>query len=417
MSEADNVAVMREWRGRVRLWRWMAVVLGALALVAGAQGCGGVGSAGTHGVQAEGASGGSKASTLAAELGLAYLAPLTGDLANIGLAGRDAVQLAIDQAKASGDLPVRLALKVFDTQADPAQAQRLTVDVLGDASVVGVIGPLSSGEVKAAAPTLDDGGMPFVTVASNPDLARQGWKAFHRLIANDEIQSREVAGYIAAVLRARTVSVIHDNTEYGKGLATLTTAALRDDGVNVEIDVIDPKALDYSAAVNGVKARRPDVVFYGGYYPEAGRLVKQLRDAGMAARFVSGDASKDPGIGQGGGKAAEGVQATCACADPALQQNPAAQSFIAAYQERFGRPPQLYSAEMYDGATVLIDAIRRGAHTRQTVLENLKSGHVTGVTKTFSFRPDGEVGAGSVYVYEFRAGAFTSLGTTTDLAR
>jgi branched-chain amino acid transport system substrate-binding protein len=408
---------MRERLRWVRPWRSMVVALGALALVAGAHGCGGDGSAGTHGVQAEGGSGRNKASTSGAELGLAYLGPLTGDLANVGQAGRDAVQLAIDQAKASGDPPVRLALKVFDTQLDPAQAQRLTVDVLGDSSIVGVIGPLSSGEVKAAAPTLDDGGMPFVTLASNPDLARQGWKAFHRLIANDEIQSREVAGYIAVVLRARTVSVIHDNTEYGKGLATLTTTALRERGVAVEIDVIDPKALDYSAAVNGVKARRPDVVFYGGYYPEAGRLVKQLRDAGVAARFVSGDASKDPGIAQGGGTAAEGVLATCACADPGLQPNPAAQSFVSAYQGRFGRPPQLYSAEAYDGATLLIDAMRRGAHTRQTVLENLKSGHVTGVTKTFSFQPDGEVGAGSVYVYEFRNGAFISLGTTADLAR
>jgi len=385
--------MLRERRRRVR------VGLGALALLAGAAGCGGDGSAGGE------------------KLGLAYLGPLTGDLANIGQGGRDAVQLAIDQANASGDLPVRLALKVFDTQGDPAQAQRLTVDVLTDSSIVGVIGPLTSGEVKAAAPTLDDGEMPFVTLASNPDLARQGWKALHRLIANDEIQGREVAAYIAATLRARTVSVIHDNSEYGKALADLTSAALRERGVDVTIDVIDPKALDYSAAVNGVKARRPDVVFYGGYYPEAGRLVKQLRDAGVAARFVSGDASKDPGIAQGGGKAAEGVLATCACADPGLQQNPAAQSFVSAYQERFGRPPQLYSAEVYDGATILIDTLRRGARTRQTVLENVKSGQVTGVTKAFSFQPDGEVGAGSVYVYEFRGGAFSSLGTTADLAR
>jgi branched-chain amino acid transport system substrate-binding protein len=379
------------------------VALGALAVVTGAHGCG--------------RSAGNQASTPAAEIRLAYLGPLTGDLANLGQAGRDAVQLAIEQALASGDPPVRLALKVFDTQLDPAQAQRLSVDIVADPGIVGVVGPLSSGEVKAAAPTLDDGRMPFVTVATNPDLARHGWTAFHRLIADDEIQSREVAGYIKAVLRARTVSVLHDNTEYGKGLATLTMAALRDQGVDVNIDVIDPKALDYSAAVNGVKARRPDVVFYGGYYPEAGRLVKQLRDAGVAARFVSGDASKDPGIAQSAGKAAEGVQATCACADPTLQRNPAAQSFVSAYRKRFGRPPQLYSAEMYDGATVLIDAVRRGARTRQTVLENLKSGHVTGVTKAFSFAPDGEVGAGAVYVYEFRDGAFTALGTTADLAR
>jgi branched-chain amino acid transport system substrate-binding protein len=391
---------MMERRGRVRVWRRMTVGLAGLALLAG--GCGADGGAGTG---------------AARELRLAYLGPITGDLANIGVAGRDAIQLAVDEANASGELPVRLALKVFDTQFDPAQAQLLTAGLLADSRVVGAIGPLSSGEVKAAAPTLEEGGMPFVTVASNPDLARQGWKAFHRLIAHDEIQGSEVARYIAEVLGARTVSVIHDNTEYGKGLATITQTALRERGVDAVIDAIDPKAVDYSAAINAVKARRPPVVFYGGYYPEAGRLVKQIRDAGVAAKFVSGDASKDPGIAAGGGKAAEGVLATCACADPALQPDPAAQTFVTTYQKRFGRPPQLYSAELYDGANVLIDAIRRGADSRKTVLQHLTTGTLNGVTKTFSFRPDGEVGMGSVYVYEFRDGVFKSLGTTADLAR
>src|SRR5918996_1913572 len=120
---------MSERHRRVRVWRRMVVALGALALVAGAGACGG-----------DDSTGGEK-------LGVAYLGPLTGDLANIGQAGRDAVQLAIDQANAAGDLPVRLALKVFDTQGDPAQAQRLTADVLADSSIVAVVGPLTSGEV------------------------------------------------------------------------------------------------------------------------------------------------------------------------------------------------------------------------------------------------------------------------------
>ncbi|MGH9010018.1 MAG: ABC transporter substrate-binding protein [Acidimicrobiia bacterium] len=165
-----------------------------------------------------------------------------------------------------------------------------------------------------------------------------------------------------------------------------------------------------------MKAHQPAAVFYGGYYPEAGRLVKQLRDAGVTAPFLAGDAGKDPGIAAGAGKAAEGVVVTCACTDPAQQPDPAAQGFAKAYQDRFGRPPQLYSAEAYDGARLLIDAIRRGARSRETVLANLDSGRVEGVTKSFSFQPDGEVGIGAVYVYEFRDGGFVSLGTTADLA-
>ena len=128
------------------------------------------------------------------------------------------------------------------------------------------------------------------------------------------------------------------------------------------------------------------------------------------------NASKDPGIGVGAGKAAEGALVTCACTDPAHQTDPASQAFAKTYQDRFGRPPQLYSAEFYDGARLLIDAVRRGARTRDAVLANLKSTGLEGVTKKFSFQPDGEVGVGAVYVYEFRNGAFLSLGTTSALA-
>ena len=385
-----------------RGWRRaaLAVALGAIVLTAGA--CGG--------------GNGPRSSGNRPDLKLAYMGPMTGELASVGQGGRDAVQLAIDEANARGDLPARLTLEVFDTQLDPAQAQLLTGQVLARDNVVGVVGPLSSGEVKAAAPTLDEAGLAFVTVASNPDLGRQGWKAFHRLMANDDTQGTELARYIAEGLDARRVAVIHDNSEYGKGLATVTRRALLERAVEVVSDVvIDPKGLDYSAAVNVVKARQPGVVFYGGYYPEAGRLIKQLRDAGVTATFVSGDASKDPGIAQGAGKAAEGVHVTCACTDPARQPDQAAQTFVAAYGRRFGRPPVLYSAEMYDGAALLIDAVRRGATTRAAVLETLKGGRVQGVTKAFAFGPDGEVGAGSVYVYEFRGDQFEPLGTTTEL--
>jgi branched-chain amino acid transport system substrate-binding protein len=378
----------------------MILGVGSMALLTSACGSGGNGGA----------------SPDADVLKLAYLGPMTGELANVGVAGRDAIQLAIDEENGRGDLPVRVELEVFDTQLDPAQAQLLATKAVTEQDIVGSVGPLSSGESKAAGPTFDEGGLPFVTVASNPDLARHGWKVFHRLMANDQIQGTELAKYIDKGLKARKVAIVHDNSEYGRALAVITDSALKERGVTTDVDVIDPKALDYSAAVNIVKAQQPDAVLYGGYYPEAGRLLKQLRDAGITAPFVAGDASKDPGIGTGAGKAADGALVTCACTDPAHQPDAASQEFAKTYQDRFGRPPQLYSAEFYDGAKLLIDAIRRGARTRQAVLANLNSTTLEGVTKKFSFQPDGEVGTGTVYVYEFRDGDFVSRGKTSDLA-
>ena len=119
----------------------------ALALLAA--GCGGS----TGGAEGVATQAGSQYESGSPVVKLAYLGPLTGEVASIGVAARDAVRLAIDEANERGDLPVRLVLAEFDTQFDPAQAPALVTKAVIDSAVIGAIGPLSSGEVKAAAPS------------------------------------------------------------------------------------------------------------------------------------------------------------------------------------------------------------------------------------------------------------------------
>ena len=93
------------------------------------------------------------------------------------------------------------------------------------------------------------------------------------------------------------MAVIDDNSEYGKGIADIVASSLPTSGATVPVrDHIDPKATDYSATVNGVNAGNVNAVFYGGYYQNAGPLLKQLRDAGNKATFVSDDGTKDDGF-------------------------------------------------------------------------------------------------------------------------
>lgn len=380
---------------------------GLCALVVITGGCGGDASPGGTGTGSE-------------TLVLAFMGPLTGDGASIGRHILNGAQLAIDEAAASRTLPVRLELKPFDTQLDPAQARTLADRILEDDRIVGVIGPVASGEVKAVAPTFEQAGVPIVTPsASNTELARQGWKVFHRIVANDDVQSAELARYISGHLKATRLAIIHDNTEYGNGLAVLTKSSLEARGVSVDIfDAIDPKGTDYSAVVNSVRARQSPVVFYAGLYNEAGRLVRQLRDAGVTATFLSGDGSKDPAIAAGGGSATEGVMVTCACADPSVADDPKARAFTGAYTARFGQPPGTYAAEAYDAANLFIGAVRRGARTTTDVLAAIGPDMEVfeGLTKPITFTASGEIATSTVYVYTFTDGRFTILGTTHDLA-
>jgi branched-chain amino acid transport system substrate-binding protein len=351
---------------------------------------------------------------------LAFMGPLTGDGANIGQHMLNGVRLAVDRAADEADPSVRLTVKAFDTQLDPGQARTLADRILEDPRVVGIVGPATSGETKAVAPVFEEAGLPVVTPsASNPELARQGWRIFRRMVVNDDVQSAEVARYIAGPLGMTQLAIVHDNSEYGKGLADLTKAAVEARGVRVDpFGTIDPKAADYSAVVNTVKSRRAPAVFFVGIYDQAGRLVRQLHDAGVSVPFISGDGSKDPGIATIAGDAAEGVTVICGCADLTADEDPEAKSFTDAYTARFGGPPGTYAAESYDAAALFVNAVRRGAQTAAQVLAMTGPGMETfdGLTKRLSFTDRGEIAASTVYVYTFTGGRFRLAGTTEDLA-
>src|SRR5207253_11515730 len=126
-----------------------------------------------------------------------------------------------------------------------------------------------------------------------------------------------VTDYVTKKLGVTRAAYIHDNGEYGKGLADGTRAQLEAVGVTTVLnEAIDPKSQDLSAVVNQVLAISPppDMIFFGGYYSDAGRLKKQLTDGQVTTRFVSGDGSLDVGFATAAGAAAaEGTQVTCAC--------------------------------------------------------------------------------------------------------
>src|SRR5262249_22322685 len=151
--------------------------------------------------------------------------------------------------------------------------------------------------------------------ATNPALANNGWTYWHRAVGNDNSQGPAAAKYIEKKLGAKKVAVVDDNEEYSLGIANIAESTFKTAGINVAVrDHIDKNAQDYSATVNKVKAGNVDAIFYGGYYSEGGRFLKQLRDAGVTQKFVSDDGANDPKlIDAAGASGAEGALMTCPC--------------------------------------------------------------------------------------------------------
>ena len=354
------------------------------------------------------ATGGTDTTAAAETVTIAFMGALTGDNANLGINIRDGIKLAIEEANAEGDGPT-IALKEFDTAGDPAQAGTVKDQVIAD----DVVGPAFSGETKAVIPAFEDAGLAMISPsATNTDLPNvvPNSRVFHRIIADDSFQASGVAAYLANDLKPATVSYIHDNSEYGKGLTDDVVKQAGDKGIkaaSAQPLILDPKAQDFSSTVNSVLSAKPGAVFYGGYYAEAGRLKKQLTDAGFTGTFVSGDGSLDPGfVDAAGAAAAEGAQLSCPCNLAFETSEGKLKEFYDAFKAEIGKEPGLYSPEGFDAANVLIEGIKAGNTDRESLLTWLEEDFesLDGVSKKVEFAENGNTTSRDFFVFQVKDG-------------
>lgn len=258
---------------------------------------------------------------------------------------------------------------------------------------------------------------PSATNVQLPEVVPNG-KVFHRVLADDDAQAAGIAKYLKEQLKPAKLAIVHDNSEYGKGLAIDQLAAQLKGG-NVEValtEAVDPKSQDFSAAVNKVKSSGADAIFYGGYYQEAGRLKKQLSDAGYTGTFISGDGSLDNGFIEAAGAQADGAQLSCPCNLATPDSEGALGEFATAYQEAFGSPPATYSAEGFDAAKILIEGIKAGNTTREKLLEYVEGlESYDGISKPIEFTEEGNIKAQGVFLFEVKDRKIVPLLATDDI--
>ncbi|WP_432563252.1 branched-chain amino acid ABC transporter substrate-binding protein [Kineococcus sp. SYSU DK003] len=335
-------------------------------------------------------------------ISIGYFGALTGASANLGVNINNGVKLAVDQHNAE-DGACQVTLTDYDSQGDQNQAQGLAQQVVGDEQVVGIVGPAFSGESKVADPIFAEAGIVGITPsATNPELAENGWETFFRVLGSDASQGPAAATYLTETLGKQKVYVVDDSSEYGKGLADLVRAELG--AADVKDNTIQTGQTDFSAVVADIRATGADAVFFGGYYAEAGLLLKQMRESGLTneqVAFVSDDGAKDEGlVTAAGAAAAEGALVTCPCSPPEEVEG----SFVEDYTAAYGSAPATYSAEGYDAATILLDGIAEGNVTREDLLAYVKTYDKPGVTKQLKFDDKGEPSAITVWAYKVEGG-------------
>lgn len=348
----------------------------------------------------------------AGEIRIGVVGPHSGDLASFGLPTVNAAQLVVDQVNADGGVLGRqIRLVIEDDQCAPDVAANTAARMVGE-QVVAVIGHICSGAANAAMEIYTGENIVSVSPsATSPALTQSGnFPTFFRTIAPDDAQGQLQAQFVAEQLGLTSVAILHDGGDYGRGLAEFARGSLQANypGVNVALfEGITVGAVDYSAIINRIGASGVEGVIYGGYHPEASRLVTQMRAQGLDVAFVSGDGVQDQTFIDVAAAAAEGVYATGPMDTSA---NPIAQAARQAHQARFGEDPGPFFMNGYAAALAVVNAIESAGSTDPAAIMNaLRTAPVNTPVGNITFDERGDATGVGFAVYQVQNGVYVEL--------
>jgi branched-chain amino acid transport system substrate-binding protein len=345
--------------------------------------------------------------------------PFSGQLATYGQDVLNAAKLAVDEWNKQGGLfGTQIEIVEGDDQADPAQAARVAEKFVSDPAIVGMVGPLTSGATNSVLPIVERANLVLITPsATNPDLAKKGFKTFHRVCPTDADQGPALATFVVKDLGAKSVDIIDDKSTYAVGLGDQVEKTLKELGVTkMQRYSITPEDKDFSAVLTKVKADDPDILFtFITSSDQAAALAKQKRSLGIRATQVGGDGLYDVrGFIQGAEGATEGAYVSFI--GPDIQSVPEAKQFVSNYKSKFGSDPGTFAAQTYVAVNILLEGVKKagvkdGKIERKAVLDAV---HATKDYKSIlgipiSFTPEGNLAGGTIFIFQVKGDRFVQV--------
>ncbi len=393
------------------------VVLSALVLAA----CGSQNEEGNGNGNGDTGQGGG---TKTAKIGV--IAPLSGDLSALGLGIKNGVDLAIKQANEQNKIPGwKLELDDEDDQATANIGGQAASKLSSDPAVVGVVGTLNSSVAEQVAPILESAKIVQVSPANtgvaltgrdNLAAQKRAYANYYRVATTDDVQGPFAAQYLLGE-NIKTVAIVHDKKTYGQGLQAAFAAEFKKGGGTVTVtETINPGEKRFSGVVSKILAGNPGAVYYGGEFPEAAPLSKQLHDAGFKGPLMGGDGIYSGKYIENGG--VEGDLATSVGAPTESLES--AKAFVDAYKAAgYKEPYEAYGAYAYDAANVIIEALKVtlkdktevNEEVRQATIDQVGKVSISGVTGQVAFDQFGDTTTKVLTVYTVEKKAWVAKKT------
>ncbi len=356
---------------------------------------------------------------------IGYQGPLSGGNAQLGLNMEYGVQLAIQQANASGKYKFKLRFQTLDDQGDPTVAPGVAQGAVANTNLVAIVGPSFSGATAASMPYYGPANIAMVSASATrtsltDSTANPNNNTFFRVVADDSVQGPADAKYLVTTKKIKKLYVVDDGSSYGQGVAsqvsisatalgaTVTTASVPG---TTQCQAGTGSTSEYSAAATTVVGSHATGLFYGGYYCDLGLFLGALKTAGYHGLIMSDDGALSNSLisGTTPRSAANNVLISCACA---TSTNAA---FNVAYDNLAGFPATnaTYAAEAYDAANVIIKAMSQlTTISRGGIVAKLKSSGFSfkGITKTIKFQHNGNISGSAIYVSKVVNGVIKQLG-------
>lgn len=350
---------------------------------------------------------------------------LTGPIPEFGLDISQSYQLAVSDLNAAGGLMGHdYELDIQDGACDGDAGTIVANAFAADPTILAVAGGTCTGETLGLQPILITARIPHVSAsATNPAITKEECDICNRVALSDLLQGAVDADYVFNTLGITTVAVMHDNGDYGLGLAQLFQTPFEAFGGTVtSFSGIQVGDVDFRAALTLVATDAPDLIFFGGYVTEGALIASQMKETGLEdAIFFSDDGVFGQPFIDTAGDAAEGNYASFVAGDEVAAAN---LEFDAKYEAMFGVAPDAqgpFHAQGYDSVMMIANGLASSANAddkgegylifdREVVISAIRgTSGLQGLAGVMTCNAIGDCGAGGIQIFQVQDGAFVQV--------
>jgi branched-chain amino acid transport system substrate-binding protein len=326
---------------------------------------------------------------------IATQSPLSGGQAALGEGIKLGAQLAVEKFKGNLEKAgFKVELVPFDDQAKPDVGVANARNIIADKDIMAVVGHLNSGVAIPSSEVYKEVNLAMVSPANtNPTVTDRGYPNVYRVCGRDDVQGVVGSEFAHGTLKAKSVYIIHDKTAYGQGVAEFFKADAEKKGLKIAGFEGTEEKSNFDPIITPIRAKNPDLIYFGGIYEQAAPFFKAAREKGVKAKFLGPDGLDSSDLTKIAGKTVVGMHYTSVAGPVSVY--PQAKQFAEEYKKKFGKNPEPFAAQAYDATAILLKAVEAAgkggkAPTRDSVTAAVRDVKHSGITGSVEFDAKGD---------------------------